>query len=519
MIYRFEEYVLDSDRREIYRAGVRLSLEPQVFELLEFLVRTRERLVTKNEVLNKVWSGRIVSDAALDTRLSAARHAIGDSGTEQRLIRTIRSRGYRFVGAVREEAPSGITSNSAGGINHSLLSDFPRIAVLPFANISGDPGLNRLADGIAQSVAAALSKIGWLFVIAPVSSFGSKGCDRGISDVAQELGARYLLRGSICQASDGQRLMVQLADGLVNRQIWGKHYDRESINSFKVQDEICDNVVAAIEPQLYVAENLRINRMSKAALNSWECIVHAISLINNRDRQSVSDAHDVLRRAVAIDQESAQAHSLLSIGTTLRVHMSWADRREVIPPALALARKALALNPDEPWAHAALGYALIWKQPEEAVVPCEYAVALNPKFAVGHYFLALAAAYAGYQDYVFPHADMAERFARQDLLARGYAGAHDNVRATGCFAAEQYSKGVQFGYRAAAYSPNSPTAYRTLVINLVLAGETDKARNALSTLRRAAPELSQKWIAKNAVWSSGATMKRYVDAFRIIGLK
>ena len=210
---------------------------------------------------------------------------------------------------------------------------------------------------------------------------------------------------------------------------------------------------------------------------------------------------------------------MLSIATTLRVHMSWADRQTVVPIALASAHKALSLNPDEPWAHAALGYALIWKRPEDAIVPCQNAVKLDPDFAAGHYFLALGSAYAGYHDRIFPHAAMAERLARRDLLARAYAGAHDNVRATGSFAIEQYRDGAEFARSAAVFIPNSPTAYRALLMNLALAGETDDAKHALQTLRRLAPGMSQDWIRQNAVWASAATMKRYVEAFRIAGLK
>ena len=129
-------------------------------------------------------------------------------------------------------------------------------------------------------------------------------------------------------------------------------------------------------------------------------------------------------------------------------------------------------------------------------------------------FLALASTYAGDHGPTFAHADIAERLAPQDLLARGYAGAHDNVRATASFATENYRRGIEFAGNAAIYSPNSPTAQRALLINLALGGKSHEARHALEKLRRLAPEMSQSWIKQNAVWSSPETMKRYVDAFR-----
>jgi tetratricopeptide (TPR) repeat protein len=241
--------------------------------------------------------------------------------------------------------------------------------------------------------------------------------------------------------------------------------------------------------------------------------------MNTRNQRNLATAHALLKTAIAIDPGSAQSRSLLSIAMTLRVHMSWAPRRDVIPAALNEARSALALNPDDPWAHAALGYASIWQQPEDSMLPFERALALNPNFAIGHYFLALGSTYAGHHSKVSAHADMAERLAPQDLLARGYAGAHDNVRATVSFATEDYRRGIKFASNATLYSPNSPTAHRALVINLALAGKSHEAKHAMATLRKLAPDISQAWITKNAVWSRAETMRRYADAFRASGLE
>ena len=163
MIYRFDDCALDTDRRELRRGGVPYPLEPQVFDLLEFLIRNRERVVSKEDVFDSVWRGRIVSEAVLYTQLNAARRAIGDSGSGQRLIRTLRTKGFRFIGVVREETRTKRTTRFEERRNRALLADHPTIAVLPFANISGDPALNSLADGITEDLITALSKVGWLW--------------------------------------------------------------------------------------------------------------------------------------------------------------------------------------------------------------------------------------------------------------------------------------------------------------------------------------------------------------------
>jgi TolB-like protein len=520
VIFRFADCLLDTERRELRRSGVLRALEPQVFDLLEYLVRNRHRFVSKTDLKSAVWGARIVSEAALHTRVSAARNAIGDSGADQRLIQTMRTRGFRFIAAVSEEArPNWWTHEGDAARNRrALLADRPTIAVLPFVNNNADPSLDSFADALTESLITALSKVGWLLVTTQASSFACKGLGLGTVQMARKLGVRYLLGGNIRQIAGRIRTTVQLIDGFADFQIWADHYDQDTVESFVALEEIRNKVLTALEPQLYLAEHLRVVRKGAARLSGWECLVRALSLMNSRLQKNVVSAQALLQKAISIDPGSAESHSLLSIVSTLLVHMSWADRQEVIPNALTLAHKALSLNPDLPWAHAALGYASIWNRPEEAIVPCQRAIALNPNFAVGHYFLALGSTYAGCYDHVFEHADEAERLAQRDLLARGYAGAHDNVRATASFGIEHYREGIDFARNASRYVPSSPTAHRALLINLALAGKFDEAKQQLKTLKRFAPKVSQIWIEQNAVWSTKEVANRYIEAFRIAGL-
>jgi TolB-like protein/tetratricopeptide (TPR) repeat protein len=520
-MFRFEDCLVDPERRELRRGGVLCPLEPRVFDLLEYLLRNRRRFVSKTDLRNAIWGGRVVSSTALHTRINAVRSAIGDSGAEQRLIRTLRTKGFRFIGPVCEETRTNrSTRTEEADRNCALLTDHPTIAVLPFANNTADPRQNSVADALTESLITAIAKVGWLSVAARTSSFACKGLTVGTTHKAHRLDVRYLLDGSIRRISGRVRITVQLIDGFSDFQIWTEHYEQDVIESFEVIEGVCNKVVTTLVPLLYLAEHLRVQRKAAIDLNSWECIVRALSLMSSRVHRDAVTARSLLEKAVSIDPESAESYSLLSIVSTLLVHMSWADRQNVIPNSLALARKALVLNPDLPWAHAALGYAAIWHRPEEAILPCQRAITLNPNFAAAYYFLALASTYAGYCDHVFEHADKMEHLAQRDLLARGYAGAHENIRATASFAIERYREGINFARRAAVYIPNSPTARRALTINLALAGKSDEAREEVQTLRRFAPKFSQTWIKQNyAVWASDQAAKRFTEAFRIAGLR
>ena len=234
MLYSFEDFVLDSDRRELRcRTGL-IGLEPQVFDLLEYLIRNRERVATKDDLLAAVWGGRIVSESVLTTRINAARSAIGDSGKDQRFIRTLPRKGVRFVGEVREarrtspppEAPAPALA----------LPDRPSIAVLPFANMSGEAEQEYFADGVVEDIITALSRMSWLFVIARNSSFVYKGRAVDVKRVGQELGVRYVLEGSVRKAANRVRITGQLIDAATGGHLWADRFDGNLDDVFDLQD-------------------------------------------------------------------------------------------------------------------------------------------------------------------------------------------------------------------------------------------------------------------------------------------
>jgi TolB-like protein len=522
LIYRFEDYSLDTERRELRRGGVLRPLEPQVFDLLGYLIRNRERVVSREEAFKAIWHGRIVSDATLYTRIHAARQAIGDSGSEQRLISTLPSKGLRFVGGVREENEVGGIPARSPGKDSSLelmLADQPAIAVLPFANLSGDVTQESVADAFTEHLITALARVDWLSVVSRTSSFAYKGKAVEVRELARTLRVRYVLEGSVRPHIGCLRIAVQLVDGLTGHHIWVERYERAMAGIAAVEDEIISSVVTAIGPRLYRAEHQRAERKSAENLSRWECIVRALALVNSRDKSLVAAAQDLTQKAIMRDPKSAQAHSLLSFIITLGVHQGWQKRGCQIPLALQIARNALSLNSDDPWAHLALGYATIWVHPEDAIAELQKALALNPNLATAHYLIALASAWAGQGEHALGHADLAERLSPTDLLARGNAGTHNNVRATACFALGRYREGSEFARKAIIDNPSMPTAHRALLMNCALAGNWEESAAARQKLVRLAPDMSQRWIRETAVWTRREDQDKYVEAFRAAGVR
>ena len=253
MNFRFAQFEIDTARHELRRAGAFVHIEPQVFDLIVYLVKNRERIVTKDELINSIWQGRVISDAALSARISAARRALSDSGNDQTLIRTLHKRGFRFVGDVTEDSSAPADVNSGPPLlPHTAAEDVPRlvptekplplpdkpsIAVLPFHNMSQEPEQDYFADGLTEDIITGLSRQRWFFVIARNSTFTYKGQAVDIRDVSVQLGVRYVLEGSVRKAANRVRVTGQLIDAANGNHLWAEKYDRDLDDIFALQDD------------------------------------------------------------------------------------------------------------------------------------------------------------------------------------------------------------------------------------------------------------------------------------------
>jgi TolB-like protein len=369
MIISFDDCEIDVERREFRRAQIAVHVEPQVFDLLVYLAENRDRVVSKDEIFASIWEGRIVSDSTLTSRINAARRAVGDSGRDQKLIRTIPRKGLRFVGDVRTQldgADPADASRSPLEQAHDpsraalQLPDRPAIAVLPFTNMSGDPEQEYFSDGISEDIITALSKLRWFFVIARNSSFTYKGKTMHLKQVAEELGVGYVLEGSVRKSGDRVRITAQLNDVSTGSHIWAERYDRELADVFAVQDEITESIVAAIEPQLYAAENFRARRKPPGSLDAWDLVMRALSHYWRVTRQDNVVAQALLEKAIAIDPNYGQALGVLATSHTFSAHMGWADMATVAPIAERAALAAIEADSEDPWAHHGLAYVYLF---------------------------------------------------------------------------------------------------------------------------------------------------------------
>jgi TolB-like protein len=485
MRYRFEDHALDLDRRELRRGGQLVPLAPQVFDLLAYLIRHRERVVSKDDLFAAIWKGRFVSESALTTRINAARGAIGDSGEEQRLIRTLPRRGFRFVGAVRGEDPGDAAEASPA----PALPDRPSLAVLPFTNMGDDPGQEHLADGMADEIITALSRCGGLFVIARNSSFAYKGTAADVRRVGRELGVRYVLEGSIRRAGDRLRVTGQLVEAASAAQIWADRFEGDMRAVFDLQDRIAEGVVAAIEPRLQLAEIARSRRKLAPDLDAYDLLLRAQALEHEFTEASLAAALDCLERALAIDPSYAPALALAGYCHAERFNQGWARSLDAeAAEGLRLAERAVELGKDDATVLWMAGFAVraLGADPHRARELLRRSLQINPNSAIALTTAAWNEAMLASPDEGLAMLARAERLSPRDPKAWYMASA----AALAHFAAGRFEQAAGRARAALAHNPRFTRTLRVLAASLARLGRTEEAASVMRELLRLEPHLT-----------------------------
>jgi TolB-like protein len=356
VLFSFEDFVVDGERRELRAGGALVPVEPQVFDLLVYLIENRNRVVSKDDLIASVWAGRIVSDSTLDSRVNAVRKSLGDSGKEQRLIRTIARKGVRFVGEVRQAARDPANGHSADMLP-PLVTDRPSIAVLPFENLSEDRALELIATGLAEDIIALLARVPGFFVIARASSFVYARRSTEVRDVGAELGVRYVVTGSARSSAEHVRVTVQLIEAESGNQLWTGRYDVARGDTLELQDEIARRIMAELEPALTKADLSVIRRRRIYSIDAWSYFRRAAGAIavHGLNEESVTEATHQLHEAIAIDPNFALARALLALLSSFGANLSLVqDVAAAEMRAREEAARAVTIDPN---ASDVLGYA------------------------------------------------------------------------------------------------------------------------------------------------------------------
>jgi adenylate cyclase len=477
--FLFENHELDLSRRELRQDGRLVPVEPQVFDLLVYLIANRDRVVTKDELLQNIWKSRSVSESALTTRINAVRRAVGDSGDSQRLIRTLPRRGFRFVGEVRSlSSPSAAVAALAPAL---ALPDKPSVAVLSFTNMTGDPDNEYFGDGIAEDVITDLSRNPFLFVIARNSSFTYKGRAVDVKRIGRELGVRYVLEGSVRRSGSRVRITAQLIDAADGGHLWAERYDRDLTDFFAVQDEITQSVAMAIAPSIANVERHQSLRKAPENLSAWEAFHRGRWHIARMTVADFEAAKTFFQRAIALDPTLAPAYAgLANAMLTEVVLFQTRSVPEALADAMPVIRKAIAVDPKHAGGHINHGIALIMQgQCELAATEGRHALSIDPNHAGAYLILGNALCFSGQPREAI---EAIRSGLRHDPYApQGYFPRIQLVMAH--YFLREYETAVETAKEALRAYPAHPWVNLWLAAALGQLGRMDEARDALMKAR------------------------------------
>jgi TolB-like protein len=424
MIYRFDSFELDLATVELRDGGQVRKLEPQVFALLALLVENRERLVSKEEIIDKVWDGRVVSDAAVASRVKSARQALGDDGKAQRFVRTIHGQGYRFVANARASRDTAIwsadsTDTAAGAaIKHFDTISRPSLAVLPFRLIGDGGRYAALAVAVPDELIAELSRLRWLFITARGSSFRLRAPDTDFSEIGALLRVRYCLSGTVEVSDRNIAIAVELVDTADGGIVWAERFSGRIDDVHSMRENIRSRVLMALEIQIPAHEAARARYGAAEDLDAWSAYHLGLQHMYRFNRVDNAAAGTLFRRAVALDPQFARAHAGLSFIHFQTAFMRYSDD---IPAQIAQARRCaergVELDPLDPFVNFTMGRTY-WLEGDldGSLGWLERSTAISPHYAQGIYARAWTEALATRTQEARLHVDLAMRLSPLDPL-------------------------------------------------------------------------------------------------------
>jgi len=518
--YAFGPFRLDAGAEILYRGTEPIAVGQRAVALLGVLVERAGTPVAKEALIEAAWPGLAVEESNLTVQIAALRRVFAQEPGGERWIETLPRRGYRFVGPVEGEAAktdSLTDETTASEVVSALpLPDKPSIAVLPFANLSGDPEQEYFADGLADEIITSLSKFHWFFVIARNSSFTFKGRAVDVKQVARELGVQYVLEGSVRRAVNRVRIIVQLIDALSGRHVWAERYDRDLEDIFAVQDNLTEAIVAAVAPSFISEEARRVERKPAESLQAWDYVMRGKWHLARRSKNGMIEARRLFEKALSIDPRSTTALSGLAVTLGISITFGWPDNLdEARETGFAAARRALELDDKDAEAHFALArISMARKQLNAAVSACRRALEINPNLAVAEGLLGIMLSWRGDYDEAVLHADRAERLSPNDTAYSWSSLA----RTSAAFGSGQYEQAAEWARTTTEALPEFPGGWRFLVASLAHLGRMDEAIAAKDQLLRILPHESLGLVRIVLPWDNAEFMERFVDGLRKAGV-
>lgn len=466
----FGPFRLDAGSGILFRGTEPTPLGQRAVLLLALLVQRAGLPVSKNDLIEAAWPAQTVEDSNLTVQIAAIRRTLADASAEAQWIETLPRRGYRYVGP----AATGSEPNQSPAPSLSL-PNRPSIAVLPFANLNGDPEQDYFADGMVDDIITGLSRINWLFVIARNSTFAYKGEAVDVKQVGLELGVRYVLEGSVRNTGGNVRITGQLIDASTGMHVWAERYDRQSDDIFALQDDIAMSVVGALAPSLRRAEINRVKRTRPDSLDAYDLVLRAQPDVDSGMPEQVTHALVLLERAIALDPSYALAH-----GNAAMCHhclfLRAGLREESQAASVKHARSAMTYGQDDALALTLAGFSIGMDGHDRsaAFTALDAALAISPSSALTYILGSVMHGWGGDADRAIEWSERGMRLSPFD----SWAFAAFDAQAMGHFHQGRYEEACRAAYRSVQANPRHSITYVQLAAALTKLGRLHEAKAA-----------------------------------------
>jgi len=542
--YRVAQFEIDPTRHEVRRAGESVHIEPQVFDLIVHLMRNRDRIVSKDELIETIWNGRIISEAALSSRVNGARRVLGDNGNDQVFIRTLHKRGFRFVADVQEvtispdqgvplapvavapdNAPAEILPSVELNSLNDVVSESIRaeavtrssIAVMPFGNMSGDPENDYFSYGLTEDIIRLLARNRWLSVISRHSTVAFQDRQVDPREVGRLLEVKYLVFGSVRKIRDAVRITAELVRTVDGEQLWSETYDLQLESIFEIQEEMATQIAATIEPELSKVEQKLAARKAPNSLDAWDCYQRGLWNMWRFTTPGFDEAEAYFERAIAADPKFARGHGALSYVNVQRAFVDEAkDRPARLETALRQAHAAVALDDLDCFCQCVLGRALcLTHRNDEALAALDLSLELNPSFAQAYFAQGFNLLWYGRETEAEALIDRATTLSPRD----SHLWTFHLVRSWTHFSLEEYEIAAEFARRATRQSNANYQAFASLAAPLGLLGEAAQAKEAAAGLLQSKPDYSIRTAREGLFFCNDSNfVDRYVKGLRAAGV-
>lgn len=474
----FADCCLDLETLELIRGGEVQVVEPQVFDLIRYFAESDRRLLSRDDLIDGVWGGRIVSDAAISTRINMARKALGDDGKAQRIIKTVPRRGFRFVPEAKltaSEEPPETTTTSQGSARNQQLPSRPSIVVLPIECLSDSAETRHLAQGLRIDIQNALVKASGLFLIAAGSAAAIGQCTA--KEAAQILGVQYVLQGQVRRAGTLVRYTAQLVDAVAGHIVWSEQYDRQFSDAFGFLDNVVSDVLTSMNVKLVSGEEARIWHKTLTDLKSLEVFYRGIDNFFLMTKDSLSSAKRDFERVAQHHPDLALGPTWIALTYWYEYQRGWAESpKEAHLQARRWAEKAVESEDFDGQAHTVLSHVyLLEKEFDKALEAGRTAVRTRPNCAHANGFFANVLHYCGNDSVALRHINLAIQYAPMHPPLFDYILA---AVSRACGAMDEATKAAETSLRS------NPTDLAAIALLAVLASEQDQHQLAADYFKK-----------------------------------